>query len=60
MEPRVLSRDENGRPVLWQCSDCGQPFNLGWGARCNPCIRAEKRHQELIRVLSPKEEGARG
>ena len=48
----VLQRDQNGRPTLWQCSDCGNPFNRGWGTRCNACILAAERHAELIRALS--------
>jgi predicted amidophosphoribosyltransferase len=48
---RVLERDRSGRETLWQCSDCGQPFNLGWGSRCNRCIREEERHRELIAAL---------
>lgn len=52
---RVLERDRFGREVLWQCSDCGQPFNLGWDSRCNKCIREEERHQELINAIRGKE-----
>jgi hypothetical protein len=47
----VLQRDSNGREILWQCSDCGKPFNLGWGSRCNACVLAARRHAELIEVL---------
>lgn len=52
IEPRVLLTDRHGRAVLWQCSDCGQPFDLGWGTRCNKCIREEERHGELLRAIA--------
>jgi hypothetical protein len=55
--PRVLDRDPYGRETLWQCSDCGQPFNLGWGSRCNKCIRDEKRHQELLTAIREAKNG---
>ena len=48
---RVLERNRQGREILWQCSDCGQPFNLGWGSRCNSCIREAQRHNELIKAI---------
>lgn len=48
---RVLERDRLGREILWQCSECGKPFNLGWGARCNKCIRDEERHKEIMAAL---------
>jgi len=44
----VLRRDENGREVLWKCSSCGQPFDLGWGSECNKCLTEERRHRELV------------
>lgn len=47
----VLSRDRHGRPVLWRCSDCGEPFNLGWGTRCNKCITSDERHKEIIAAI---------
>ena len=48
----VLGRDDiTGREILWKCSDCGQPFNLGWGSRCNKCIHDEKRHQEILEAI---------
>lgn len=50
--PRVLERDSNGREILWQCSDCGKPFDLGWGSQCNQCIRDEKRHRELLKAIT--------
>lgn len=49
---RVLRRDSAGREVLWQCSDCGKPFELGWGSRCNKCILEERRHQEILKAVS--------
>ena len=56
MDPQVIARDERGRVLLWQCSECGKPFGrppypLGWGSLCNPCITAAKRHEELIAAL---------
>jgi hypothetical protein len=47
----VLERDGSGREILWQCSECGKPFNLGWGSKCNACIAQEKRHAQLIRTI---------
>jgi len=47
----VLRRDENGREVLWKCSSCGQPFDLGWGDQCNACLTAERRHRELVAAV---------
>jgi hypothetical protein len=44
----VLQRDKNGREVLWKCSSCGQPFDLGWGSECNKCLTEERRHRELV------------
>lgn len=54
---RVLERDRFGRELLWQCSDCGQPFNLGWGSRCNRCINEERRHREIVAELKGKKVG---
>lgn len=57
---RVLERDRNGRAILWQCSDCGKPFDLGWGSQCNACIKADERHRELVAALTQpaaKEDG---
>lgn len=51
IEPRVLSRNDRGIAVLWQCSECGEPFNLGWGTVCNKCIRQERYHREMIAAL---------
>ena len=51
MEPRVLRRSEDKRATLWQCSDCGQPFTLGWGSQCNRCITEERRHREIVAAL---------
>ena len=48
----VLERDRFGREILWQCSDCGKPFNLGWGSRCNACIIAAERHEELLKIMA--------
>ena len=48
---RVLERNERGLPVLWQCSDGGQPFKLGWGSRCNRCIKEEERFERLLVAL---------
>jgi len=48
----VLARDAHGREVLWQCSTCGKPFNLGWGSRCNRCIEDDRKHNELIAVMT--------
>lgn len=52
---RVLSRDRHGRETSWQCSDCGKPFTLGWGSRCNRCIKEDERHRELIAALKGKD-----
>ena len=52
---RVLVRDEFGRDRLWECSDCGKPFEKGWGSRCNACIIAAERHAELIAALAATE-----
>jgi hypothetical protein len=48
---RVLDRNREGREILWQCSECGEPFNRGWGSCCNGCIAAERRHKELVKAL---------
>lgn len=48
---RVLERDRFGRPILWRCSECGKPFDLGWGSMCNACIEVERRHQELVAAI---------
>lgn len=47
----VLERNREGHEVLWQCSECGDPFNKGWGSLCNSCIAAERRHKEMIKAL---------
>ena len=51
---RVLDRDGSGRPILWECSECGEPFNTGWDSRCSACITAERRHQELINAIKER------
>ena len=52
IEPMVLERNRNGKAVLWKCSTCGEPFNLGWGDRCNKCIREDEKHREIIAALN--------
>jgi hypothetical protein len=53
---RVLERDKWGRELAWQCSECGKPFQLGWGSMCNACIKEERRHQELIAAIRDSKE----
>ena len=47
----VLQRDRYGREILWKCSTCGQPFDLGWGDQCNKCLTEERRHKELLAAI---------
>jgi hypothetical protein len=49
---RVLRRDRSGRAILWQCSECGKPFDLGWGWLCNRCIAEAERHREIVDALN--------
>ncbi len=55
----VLERDRNGRELLWQCMECGQPFNLGWDSLCNACISKAERHKELIKAIASQKGDSR-
>lgn len=48
----VLARNRDGKEILWQCAECGKPFNLGWGDYCNACIAQQRRHEELVKALT--------
>lgn len=52
----VLERNRFGRELLWQCTECGQPFNLGWGDYCNACIAKQERHRKLINAIKSAQE----
>jgi hypothetical protein len=57
----VLQRDGYGRPLLWQCCECGEPFGrpphpLGWGDVCNKCISVAERHREVVEAIKSLKE----